>query len=647
MMSIEHHLTYKDGTTGVAGANNTWYPNPPPASHTGGVRIYDQLYNMAYYNRRITYRITVESADNPGGKLGDNPNYIPWITDGSTISSSRCGIDIISLDYIDNNNDVDFPENPAIFETEPKEDVDLNIYHEASDTIPVSLSNNGIQFAPTGSVVKSLLIQAIPSSANLSTPAPGVENIIVNNWLSNGIVEINGEFLNPTLDDTFSFTRPDGTYTVAKFISLGDGDSSSIISTPQGPQSSFAKFEIVNTIGLGWHNCFSFGNGVESNRIRDAFNSVFIDKGPKVSATLDENYKLERRGYGLIYSGIYNSNSGINNLNQFVMAEKITKDINPTYGSIQKLHAGWGQSGDLIALCEDRILKILANKDALFNADGNTNVTATNKVLGTATPYSGKFGISKNPESFASESYRAYFTDKVRGAILRLSRDGLTPISEVGMKDYFRDNLKLNNKLVGSFDDRKGEYNITLQQTNAELQSARTVSFKEKSKGWVSFKSFAPEQGISCANKYYTFNQGALYEHHVPETVENRNTFYGDALVPSTFTVIFNESPGSIKDFYTINYEGSQGRMNQITNYDTFVKSSWDGSFGANGEPVYTTTSSNVTAQGMSGYNLQSLNIEQGWYVSNIQTDKEEGSIKEFIEKEGKWFNYIKGKEWL
>jgi hypothetical protein len=34
---------------------------------------------------------------------------------------------------------------------------------------------------------------------------------------------------------------------------------------------------------------------------------------------------------------------------------------------------------------------------------------------------------------------------------------------------------------------------------------------------------------------------------------------------------------------------------------------------------------------------------KDGWYVSGIETNKQEGNIHEFIEKEGKWFNYIKG----
>jgi hypothetical protein len=41
-------------------------------------------------------------------------------------------------------------------------------------------------------------------------------------------------------------------------------------------------------------------------------------------------------------------------------------------------------------------------------------------------------------------------------------------------------------------------------------------------------------------------------------------------------------------------------------------------------------------------YNLQA---KPGWYVSSIHTNKQEGTLNEFIEKEGKWFNYIKGTE--
>ena len=264
-------------------------------------------------------------------------------------------------------------------------------------------------------------------------------------------------------------------------------------------------------IELNFFNAFSFGNGVESNRIKDDFNTAFIDRGVVVSTTLDAEYKEENKENGFIFSGIFNSTSGVNELNQFIQALPITKDINPIYGSIQKIHV---RETDLITFCEDKVLKVLANKDALFNADGNVNLTASTNVLGQAIGYVGEYGISKNPESFSSHGFRIYFADKARGAVLRLSRDGLTLISEKGMSDFFGDNLAASSTILGTYNEDKGAYNITLNN--------QTLSFDERVDGWTSFKSFIPEAGLSINNKYYTFKNGDLYSHDNT----TRNTFY-------------------------------------------------------------------------------------------------------------------------
>jgi len=351
---------------------------------------------------------------------------------------------------------------------------------------------------------------------------------------------------------------------------------------------------------LDWFNCYSFGNGVESNRLRDDFNQVTIDKGAIASSTVDFVYEEENRKNGLIYSGIYNSTSGVNNLNQFIGAEKITKDINPTYGSIQKL---FSRNTDLITFCEDKVIKVLANKDAIFNADGNPQLIATQNVLGQTIPFVGDYGISQNPESFAKESYRAYFTDKNRGKVLRLSRDGITPISDYGMSKYFKDQLKNQPKLIGSYDQKKNEYNLSLK--------FNTVSYDEKVKGWSSFKSFVPEQGVSVTNFYYTFKNGNLYKHHDDYALGLEvtwNNFYGKQYESKVRTVL-NDAPSDIKSFKTVNYEGSQ---------------------------------SNVVVN-LNDSNYYNLYQKDGWSLEKITTDKESGFIPEFIEKEGKWFNNVKG----
>ena len=307
---------------------------------------------------------------------------------------------------------------------------------------------------------------------------------------------------------------------------------------------------LANTVNLDYHNVYSFGNGVESNRVEDDFNAPQIGKGVRVSSTLQIPYAEERKSSSLIFSGIFNSTSGVNNTNQFVIAENITKDLNPTYGSIQKLHA---RDTDLIALCEDKCFRILANKDALYNADGSTNVTASNNVLGQTVPFVGEYGISKNPESFASFGFRTYFADKARGTILRLSRDGLTDIGDKDMSFYFQDKLRTSTgAVIGSYDTDASSYNVAIGTSN--------TSFKESVDGWNTTLSYVPEAGVSLNNEYYTFKNGELYEH----SNQTRSNFYGTQF-NSTVTPIFNDAPTSIKNFKTLSYEGDEGWTADVT----------------------------------------------------------------------------------
>ena len=396
-------------------------------------------------------------------------------------------------------------------------------------------------------------------------------------------------------------------------------------------------------VRLGWSNCYSFGNGLESDRIRDDFNAPMIDNGVKASTTFS-GYKRETIGSGLIYSGLYNSKSQVNNLNQFNMGEKITKDLNPVYGSIQALKT---RDTDVVVFAEDKILKVLANKDALFNADGNPQLTATDRVLGTAVPYVGDFGISRDPQSLAWDQYRMYFTDRQRGAVLRLSQDGLTPISEIGMSTWFRDHLKRSKYSIGSFDAVSGEYNLTIHSPYHISTVPMTLSFDETAKGWVSFKSFNPSCGVSYSGQYVTVKDNKIWKHHQPGSVVGRNTFYGNAPFDSWVEVIFNEQPSVVKSFKTINYEGSQARIQLFTGEprnaltgavnETLVvnESNPDGIM----KPTSAVTSSiNVTDN--EHYNLKS---ENGWWVPFMSTDLQEGEVVEFKNKEGKWFGKING----
>ena len=137
------------------------------------------------------------------------------------------------------------------------------------------------------------------------------------------------------------------------------------------------------------------------------------------------------------------------------------------------------RDSDLLTFCENKVVQILADKDELFNTDGTSLTVNSDKTLGRARPFAGDYGISKNPESFASDEFRVYFTDKARGAVLRLSRDGITNISDYGMKNWFYDNLSNAQALIGSFDGKKNQYNVAVHSvTNPEVKKeVYTVSF--------------------------------------------------------------------------------------------------------------------------------------------------------------------------
>ena len=546
-------------------------------------------------------------------------------------------------------------KNPAVWETEPKEDVGMDIYYEASPALPVRINyKTNEMWAPYGS-------QVIESpTGGPSVPA----GTYIVSW-SDNVITLNNP-VTPAAGSRFAFRRPDGFITSAIVNEIGPTTILTLrsIPVPPAPINNNSDAPHNQPTVLSWYNAFAFGNGIESDRIRDDYNQKTISNGVKASTVLAEQYSENRRKTGLISSGIYNSTSNVNRLNQFIQAEKITKDLNPSFSSIQVLHS---RDTNIVALCEDKCIKVLADKSILYNADGKGDVGKSGDFFGNATEFATDYGISTNPESFATDlSGRLYFSDRSRSAVLRLSGDGITNISNYGMKDWFNDHLNSHTESVlGSFDTKKGLYNISIAgfttteisdgdedgyededeaigggecgcssatatttstsaksdgsdssstSTSSEddgkyIEFEKTLSFSENSKGWTSFKSFLPDCGVSINNNYYTFKLGDMYKHHANST---RNFFYGQQY-DSSLDVIFNDSPEAVKSFATLNYEGSQAR---VTPWTSMLQS--DGEY-------------------------HNLTAKAGWYVDSAVTDLQSCDSLEFKNKEGKWFSHMKG----
>lgn len=378
---------------------------------------------------------------------------------------------------------------------------------------------------------------------------------------------------------------------------------------------------------------------IEEARIRGGYNNT--ETGYGVRAYLREDSSEQtRRSNALIYSGLYNSITDVNETNVFPIGEEITKAVDPINGSIQKMHA---LDSNLAIFQENKVSNALIDKDAIYSAEGvGTPVSSTKVVIGQITPYVGEYGISKNPETFANFGYRRYFTDKYRNAVMRLSRDGLTEISQYGMSSFFRDEFAkiddefktvsfpcvysstggtvprinvsgpnitsiekgmqviipqtsgnpiialvvgifdeniiyldrfpgtpaagnvtftkfMKHRIVGGWDVHDKNYVVSIQEKTTDINGEDTYStltFEDDLNGWTSFHSYQPKFSGSLKSKYYSFYDADIYGHHDPNSVRTR--YYGVSYA-SSIEFIFNANPSIIKNFKTVNYEGSNG----------------------------------------------------------------------------------------
>ena len=107
-----------------------------------------------------------------------------------------------------------------------------------------------------------------------------------------------------------------------------------------------------------------FSWAIEESRIRGGYNNTSVDFSPKAYLVEDEP-NASRLGNSIIYSGIFNSRTGINDTNVFSVGEDITKSADPVNGSIQLLYA---EDTNLTVFQQYKVSRALIDKDAIYAA---------------------------------------------------------------------------------------------------------------------------------------------------------------------------------------------------------------------------------------------------------------------------------------
>ena len=310
---------------------------------------------------------------------------------------------------------------------------------------------------------------------------------------------------------------------------------------------------------------------VEESRIRGGYNNTEAGYGVRAYIT-EENDDEIVSSNSITYSGIYNALTDFNETNVFSIGENITKSVDPTYGSIQRIYTN---DGNLMVFQEDKVSRALIDKSAIYSAQGDATVTSSDLVIGQVTPYAGEYGISKNPESFAKKGYRIYFTDQSRGAVMRLSRDGITEISDYGMRDHFRDtfspitsNYKLSDLLSFAVSNSTGTVQLTGDVSLIELGMSIYGNYKGVTGAYVTDISLT---GATTAN--ITFSQSIptgtgtlnLYKLLKDKVVGGFNN-YADAYVVSIQPSVNDLSAGD-GTYDTVSFNDSNNGWTSFWDY--------------------------------------------------------------------------------
>lgn len=299
-------------------------------------------------------------------------------------------------------------------------------------------------------------------------------------------------------------------------------------------------------------NCFCFGNGVESYKIRDSIVGKSFNLGNRVTAVANQTYKRVDRFADITYSGVYFDESNTNRLNEFNLGLLNFKQCEDAFGPIQLLD---GRETDVLVLQEDKISYVLAGKNLLSDAGVGSSLTAVPEVLGTQIARVEKYGISNNPESYVNWGYDRYFTDVKRGAVIQLkggssTSDQLRVISEQGMRTWFRDTFiaSFGTQKLGAYDPYMNEY--VLSTNDVELPKpvqclacgvSQTFNITEDT------VNYCVDLGAAIGDVDITYNVLSLTPSGNFSLTANYNSVnYTTGLVSTSGTLTFNKSLNNV-----------------------------------------------------------------------------------------------------
>ena len=206
------------------------------------------------------------------------------------------------------------------------------------------------------------------------------------------------------------------------------------------------------------------------------------------------------------WGGAYYTETQINDTSVFTFADY--ENLPEKHGEIQRaILVGFV----LKLVMSHKLFSAYIGRTFTLNASGQEELILSNKVIGDIRPNIENWG-TQNPESVIVHNRNLYFLDASSAKFLRDSANGLHPISDIKMRNFWQNwiHSNKNTNLVCNcaFNEKYDELWVTV---GPNFSSYKTIIFSERRGRWIFQTASWAEKYISVGINTYKINGGLFF----------------------------------------------------------------------------------------------------------------------------------------
>jgi hypothetical protein len=250
-----------------------------------------------------------------------------------------------------------------------------------------------------------------------------------------------------------------GSFAVGSYTLTLSNSSDAVIELSQG--DAYYRPRLLKVGEKAYSNNFKFAF-IEDYSVSDFFSSKSTSAG-RPHAVQPDAQTVFRSG-SVTYSDAFVIDSKYLGLSSFNLSLANFYDFDYKHGTIKQIV---GDDDRMYIIQERKAGWAPIGRNIIESSDGVQSITLSRNVIGSPNYYLGNYGINDNPESLSTDRGRIYFADIRTGKVVRISRDGITLISEQLMDAFFKENFRFissqasRQKVIAGIDSESDQYIIS------------------------------------------------------------------------------------------------------------------------------------------------------------------------------------------